>query len=250
MASVDKGVINYSAHIEGLRLPRFEAPLDNPYISKVCLWTDERNTLFLDFYLAKFCTKEKAISITEHEANLVASRLCFEFGSPIRELRCIGMTLPVDESCQSFRVLSDLSIRFSVRLEATITPSEARISKFAEQLTQPEGHKDVALRLYWLAATQENSIAKFMLLYHVLLFLAGDKQEQVDSLIRRVYPEVEESISPKHGNKKETVFTRLRNELAHRRKDVDLQKTIDEITRKGGQLTEITKSAILERYKP
>ena len=76
---------------------------------------------------------------------------------------------------------------------------------------------------FFRAATQSSSpVEEFMHLYHILLMVCLDEQSRVDALILDVCPCTEKSCSPKGKEKKETIFTRLRNEFAHRRKDVDI----------------------------
>lgn len=72
--------------------------------------------------------------------------------------------------------------------------------------------------MYRAALDSSDEITKFMLLYNILCSLVkGESQGGVDRLIASVCPGVEVLISPQGCNKRETVFTRLRNEISHHR---------------------------------
>lgn len=70
-------------------------------------------------------------------------------------------------------------------------------------------------------------IGRFIALYQILLTMNNDLQQKVDEAILKVDSTVAQTISPM--NKHETTFTRLRNELAHYRKDSNAFSTYQEI---------------------
>ena len=86
-----------------------------------------------------------------------------------------------------------------------------------------------------------------MLLYWILLQLNNDKQQQVETQIKRFEPTVPRTPSPKN-NEPETIYTRLRNELAHSRDGVAPQKTWCEIQTQVGGLAEIVKKVLVELH--
>lgn len=71
-------------------------------------------------------------------------------------------------------------------------------------------------------------IGRFVALYALLLSEAGDSQSEVDRLILEFDPNTQQTRSPKNG-KLETLYTRLRNELAHVRTTANVFSTHDEI---------------------
>jgi hypothetical protein len=84
-----------------------------------------------------------------------------------------------------------------------------------------------------------------MHLYHILLILYNDKQIKVDKFIRDEDPSVPQiQHRLKAQGKMETVYTRLRNEFAHKRDNVDLEQTKAEMARRLGDLRMLTKRAI------
>jgi hypothetical protein len=81
--------------------------------------------------------------------------------------------------------------------------------------------------------------------YNILLMLFHDRQADVDAFIIGEAPAVPLTQHPLRGpGVIETVYTRLRNELAHKRAGVNLQETKAAMTNRVGQLVALTKRAI------
>jgi hypothetical protein len=98
---------------------------------------------------------------------------------------------------------------------------------------------------YRLALQSRSPVEKFMHLYSLLLRFFEDEQLQVDSFIRREEPTVQETPDPRPGRSNmETVYTRLRNEFAHRRSGVNIENTKAEMVQQVGGLIGLTKRAI------
>lgn len=84
------------------------------------------------------------------------------------------------------------------------------------------------LKRFNFARSLADPISRFLSLYSILTSLALDRQQEIDHFIRAEEPTVSSSLSPKNS-KPETIFTRLRNELAHHRVGVSVFSTHEEI---------------------
>lgn len=84
------------------------------------------------------------------------------------------------------------------------------------------------LKRYNFARGLIDPISRFISLYALLASISKDQQANIDALIEQEDSTVSKSYSPKNG-KPETLFTRLRNELAHHREGVSVFSTHDEI---------------------
>ena len=73
------------------------------------------------------------------------------------------------------------------------------------------------------------TISKFMLLYFIALSICNDKQEKVDKKILRHQPST--PTNEPYGRRKtpETIYTRLRNEIGHRRPGTSIEGTRKEM---------------------
>ncbi len=87
-------------------------------------------------------------------------------------------------------------------------------------------------------------VEEFTHLYRLLLELVGESQAAVDALIVKTEPSVPQSPSPIKPGVTETVYTRLRNELAHKRAGVDLNATKGAMAEQLHSLRQIVRAAI------
>jgi hypothetical protein len=78
------------------------------------------------------------------------------------------------------------------------------------------------------ACSVPEPIGRFIALYSLLLTVGNDRQADVDRLILTIEPTTHQTASPKTGQL-ETLYTRLRNELAHDRQTATLFSTHEEI---------------------
>jgi|GEM_PF-1143863 len=78
------------------------------------------------------------------------------------------------------------------------------------------------------ACSVPEPIGRFIALYSLLLTVGSDRQAEVDRLILAIEPTTHQTSSPKTGQP-ETLYTRLRNELAHDRRTTTLFSTHEEI---------------------
>jgi hypothetical protein len=78
------------------------------------------------------------------------------------------------------------------------------------------------------ACSVPEPIGRFVALYSLLLTIGNDRQSEVDKLILGIEPTTHQTVPPKPGQL-ETLYTRLRNELAHDRQTATLFSTHEEI---------------------
>ena len=126
--------------------------------------------------------------------------------------------------------------------------SASHVKTELEQVT-PSGERN--FRLFRSARLSTSPVEEFMHLYNILLMLFDDEQAGVEEFIFEQEPGVQwkhrpEVKRPKRRKplKKETVYTRLRNELGHKRPDVNLDDTKAEMTKCLSELRALTKRAI------
>jgi len=101
------------------------------------------------------------------------------------------------------------------------------------------GKQRYLIRLFRYAINADDPVIRFLFLY-LILYLMHKNQDEVDNAIMEIAPNTLSSTKPKVAHQakrlskgkpeknKETIFTRLRNEIAHGR-EVDLEVTRREI---------------------
>ena len=83
------------------------------------------------------------------------------------------------------------------------------------------------LKRFNFSMSIEEPIGRFISLYSLLGTLVGDKQGTIDAAIERADPSVEKNYG--FNGAIETIYTRLRNELAHVREGVSIIETLKHI---------------------
>lgn len=105
--------------------------------------------------------------------------------------------------------------------------------------------KNYHLVLWREAQNRSDIVSKFLILYSILIDLC-DNQKDVDSFIRRISPNTIFTKSPVNSKYNESQYTRIRNELSHRRDGVDINTTITELTPCMADFEQIVKKILLE----
>ena len=100
------------------------------------------------------------------------------------------------------------------------------------------------LQLFFDSATITEPIGRFISLYALMLHYCSDRQKEVDENIINIDSTVAQYKSPK-GNFYETVFTKLRNELSHKRDGVNMIETHSQVRANVYRLEYIVRSYLL-----
>lgn len=134
----------------------------------------------------------------------------------------------------------------------TVTPpitelNTARRQEVASLLEKQPLTRPDLYSAYRFVLNQSDAVVRFMFLYNILLQICGDDQGKIDDFIRRKIPDVAQSQSPYHNRGvKETVYTRLRNEVGHRRAGTYLEQTRTEIEGNVANFQALVKKAITD----
>ena len=97
--------------------------------------------------------------------------------------------------------------------------------------------------LFRSARQSESPTEEFLHLYQIILMLCGDEQRDVDAWIKGQDAAVPQTPTGLRG-RRETVYTRLRNEFGHKRDGVNLDDTKKEMASRLGGLRELARLAI------
>jgi len=167
--------------------------------------------------------------VAEEIAEHVAQALTFEYSTFFRTPR-------VNETCTK-KEDGSFSLGTTKRVAAAVQtchlglgPNAPKEVKKVLEETRTSGSE--YYRLFHSALSLTDTISKFMVLYLILVILNDDEQKKVDRFVLSVEPCVATGPRYRERNNKlkdkrnedeptvrETVYTRLRNELAHRRED-------------------------------
>jgi hypothetical protein len=127
-------------------------------------------------------------------------------------------------------------------IRAVVSITAAQLKTQLEQAALPCEHN---YGLFRSARQSMSPTEEFIHFYHILLMIYNDKQADVDAFVVSEDPAAPQTQHPlKAPGVMETVYTRLRNELAHKRAGVNLENTKSEMANRLGELIALTKRAI------
>ena len=123
----------------------------------------------------------------------------------------------------------------------------AEVVKASLEEASPAGQSYFGL--FRLACHSESRTEEFLIHYLIVLSLCGGGQEELDQWIKTQEPKVSVTPSgdPRKKGKTETVYTRLQNEIGHKRAGVDLENTKKEMSDHLERLKELARVAIRTR---
>lgn len=172
--------------------------------------------------------------------------LCVYLDDPVESLELYDYNI-VDAYGESvhniIKKVASVRSSWSIFGIKTVGPVDIRLF-----IGEPSEEKALFCKLYRSCMNTNDNVHKYMMLYHVLLIKCFDRQGQVDSLIKRLRSDVSCSTYIRNGKIVcETVFTRLRNEIAHRRTGSCYETTCREINDKIKEFSLIVRDAIVSR---
>jgi hypothetical protein len=240
-----KGKIHFEADVlqGSITFEEFAFPLPGPQTleAAVVCRVFERVTGWIR--VESVASDESGAALAEVCFESLLDRLAFFHGMAIEKARRSGaelepMSPPIGE--RLITVSTDIHIRTNrPTVRRTLTSTD--LTQVAK-ITPSRGEY---FSLYRSALQSTSLVEEYMHLYVILLTVFNDSQRNVDEHVRKVEPRVGQSRSPKTGAM-ETDYTRLRNELAHRREGVDLKSTKAEILNNLAGLREVVRRALIE----
>jgi hypothetical protein len=238
---VATGTIEFAAPIAGLRFAPIEVSSSHPAVQKIVLEAqDERMGIVLR--LTDVFDFEDAEAIANGILPSILNRLAFHRNVPVGEPHFTGGTLPKDASGSTYTVRSDRLLMWDQAIPVLTLDEDTR-QDLARLLEQP--YTDHYLySAYRFAGNQNDPVARFMFLYNILLQINSDSQQWVDAFILSEVPSVPQSPRPDRPNVIETVYTRLRNEVGHRRPGTSPEQTRREIQDNVAPFQELVRTAI------
>jgi hypothetical protein len=115
------------------------------------------------------------------------------------------------------------SNKFDVNVVTPVTMSSDALNRAVGLMNTPS----LLINEFRTASEQSDPITRFGLLYNIALQICGDVQKRVDQEILKIAPSTPTNTSS-HTGRAETIYTRLRNELAHYRQK-PIASTVAEI---------------------
>lgn len=231
--------VTFEVDVEGIRLPSLRLLSPNDGVTIALARPDRSN----DQTVRVVCHLDAQRGADARDRALLAleqllDRLAVSFGARFHSPRFLG----AEQHDHGLRIMPPpASCRASAHLVRSVTELEVR-SAAALPWTP-------LARAFRHATACDDVVARYVLLYQLLLFTCDDLQSTVDAYILRKAPATPCSHTPR-GRGHETIFTRLRNELAHVRVGTSHESTRRELGRCLPAFQTITREAVLEATCP
>jgi hypothetical protein len=242
-----KGSVDFVAQIKGngLTFPRFDFNPHEPSVDKVEIEGLDGDVIRSTVHLATVASPDDGMVLATKVNTAALNRIAFYHNIAIENARCTRDDFSPIHHQPGVHVLVAGTGRYSVTggtVKFRVARSGERLKAQLEQ-AMPPGERNYGL--FRSARLSIGPIEEFMHLYNILLMLYNDKQADVDAFIIAEDPSVLQTQHPlKAPGVMETVYTRLRNELAHKRAGVNLDNTKVEMAHRLGELIKLTKRAI------
>jgi len=242
-----KGLVDFVAEIKdnGLTFPRFDFNPHEPGVDKVEIEGLDGDVIRSTVHLTAVQSPEAGINLATKVNTAALNRIAFCENIAIENARVEREDFSSLNDQPGARVLVAGTGRYSLtggNVKFTVGRSPERLKGELEQPTAPG---ELYYGLFRSARQSMGPIEEFMHLYHILLMLYNDNQTDVDAFILSADASTPQTQHPlKPPGKMETVYTRLRNEFAHKRGGVDLEQTKAEMTQRLGDLRTLAKQTI------
>jgi hypothetical protein len=242
--------IAYRFRIEGLQFREIDFFDTTPKFKNILLRQIDENNYRYELLIRKntYSTAETQLRAIFNESSIEADKFKYIFSVAadvkIFDFECIGY-YHNDQLVNLNSIFNSGGIRLSVSVTATVTAGEPSITALKEKMKLT--YDMPSIQMFYDAATIIEPIGRFISLYTLLLHKYEDNQKAVDDAILSVDSTVGQFKSP-FIKGYETVFSKYRNELSHKRDGTNILETHNEIKLNLDRFEEIVK--ILVNNKP
>ena len=239
-----KGTVSFRAEIKGngLKFPSCTFYPKETGVEKVDVEGQGGNEIHTTVYFHSIASEAEAQSLATKINTTALDRIGFHFGIVIDNARMtITQFSPVTPTPGVLTIgVGDVLI-LGESLMTVLGTTADNVKSILEQATPPG---EINYGLFRSARLATSPVEEFVILYQILLMLVGDRQRDVDTFIVGEEPSVPQTPSPHNSAVIETVYTRLRNELGHRRAGVNLDQTRSEMHERVAGLRNLVEKAI------
>jgi hypothetical protein len=241
-----RGTVNFEATIKGngVSFPPFEFNPNEPAVSKVEIEAPNGDAIRVRVHFTSVASDSAAKDVAVKVSLAALNRIAFHHQVVIVNDRMTSLSLsPITDSDSDGARLAATATLVLVVEASRLVLGYTTAEPVKSQLEQPSPPGEHNYAFFRSAIQATSPVEEFMLLYNVLLMILGDKQPAVDAFIGSEEPAVPITTSP-HTGGTETIYTRLRNEIGHRRAGVKLENTRAEMAGRVAGLRALTKRAI------
>jgi hypothetical protein len=246
-----KGHVDLTARVSKARVmfPKIVLSTARPHIESIEIEAPTGDDVICKVLVAQTNDSVSGRELATSVAEAVLDRLSFMYGSAIGPALVTGSNFsPIDPVSG---LLHTASGSFTITGSSVEGVQGISPEVLKSRLDSPNCAGETYFGHYRSARLSVGPVEEFMHLYSLLLDLLGgvkDEQKLVDAFVQTVEPTIALTPSPaprlKNKGVTETTYTRLRNELAHRRPGVDVAATKKEMALRLSGLRAVARAAI------
>jgi hypothetical protein len=240
------GTVTFRAVItnHGLKFPSCEFNPNQASVEKVVIESQSGYEILSTVHLDGVASETDGRALANKVLTAVLDRIAFQYSLAIEDSQIVSSWFDYVSPCPGAEVQPHSGKLAIIEKQAGLVYGIPAADLKAE-LERTTLSGEPFFSSYRLALQSRSPGEKFMHLYSLLLRFFEDEQVRVDDFIRSQDPAVLQSPDPRPGrSNRETVYTRLRNESAQRRPDVNMQDTKADIEQHLGGLIGLVKQAI------
>jgi hypothetical protein len=238
--------IAYSLRIEGKILPltKFDNTLPEFKNSTLRPIPDKKNMYEVLIKKNVYSSDEKSMKAIFDESFIEAEKLKYTLSIAaeikIYDFDCIGYYK--NGIFASYRSIFSSFMLSGSSATLTVGYGDQSMLKIKERMKND--YNLPIIRMFYDSVTIIEPIGRFISLYALLLHVFDDKQKLVDEAILKEDTTVGQIRSP-HNGEYETIFSKLRNEMSHKRSGVNILETQDTIKANIDRFESIVKNIVL-----
>lgn len=241
-----RGTVRISARIKGngLTFPSCVFYPNEAGVEKVEIESPKGHEILSTVYLDSVASENVGTDLATKVNSVALNRISFHHNLVIEEAQTAEARFSPLNPPAGPELIAGAASFVIIGGQATFIKGidAASLKSELEQVTVPG---ELNFGLLRSARLSTGPVEEFMHLYHILLMLFSDSQAAVDNFIRSQDSAVPQTQHPmKSLGVMETVYSRLRNEFAHKRAGVNVMNTKLEMESRVGDLLAFTKKAI------
>ncbi len=246
---VVKGGVTFQSAFKGVVFEPVEISSSDPQIIRVSISASEHDGVLLTIELDSLANFEDATRKAKEFASYIAKMLTFEFNVFHQNFKWVSDTLIEERPDGNSEIIVTLGIGVGMEIDSVTKLGEKSLSTLKDSL-QKKPSESFPYDQFYYALGLTDAISKFMALYNIVLTLCNDRQEDVDRFVLEIQPDI--PAHPPYKSRKsgihETLYTRLRNQIAHVRPGSTIESTGREMEQILGGLIEVTKKRINKTF--
>ncbi|HLN30053.1 MAG TPA: methylamine utilization protein MauJ [Gemmataceae bacterium] len=251
MPSNVKGTLKYTCDVLGLIFRSFD-PLEiqttEHWVEKIVVECRNEKPIELTVTFASAPSADTALISGKVICRMIVGRLALQYGLCIQEPILAAQELVEEKDGRTKKVIAgSFPMVCSGKDNKKIEPQDVAALKADLEDLRP--NRQDYEELYRVAMQAVDNVDRYMSLYRILSLLCPnpkgkEKQQYVDLFIEQQTTELRTHARPDMAHIKETIYSKLRNEVGHARHGVDLAHTRHEMDTRVYELAKIARKAI------